>query len=298
MGAAAQALPRAVLLVGAVALLWLPTWAHGDPQDRKSGKSPKTERLPTPVKTTTPQAEPSPRPEARPPMPDKPAAEGGVVAMGSVQLVRSLTLSPAVAGRVVNVHVDIGSTVKKSDLLVELDANRAKLELERAHAKYQTLKDKFEMVAQMVKAAQAPQSEGKVAEMEYRVAQADVQLAELALQGTRIVAPIDGTVLRWRAQIGQNVTAGQSLGELANLRRVEAVVQLPPRDVNRLGVGRRCRVNVQDTDDTYQGSIGRIDPFVDSASGTIKVYVTIDAPEKGDLPRPGSFVRVEFAPKE
>jgi len=219
--------------------------------------------------------------------------------MGTVQLVRSLTISPAVAGRVVNVHIDVGAAVKKGDLLVELDANRAKLELERAAAKVDSLKERFTVFANALKEQGVQFTlEAKTAEMEYRVARADLQLAELALQGARIVAPMDGTVLRWRAQIGQNVTAGQSLGELADLRRVEAIVQLPPRDVSRLAVGRRCRIKVQDTDDSYEGLLGRIDPVVDSTRGTINVYVAIKPPEKGDPPRPGSFVRVEFAPKE
>jgi len=295
-GAAPRALPRMVLLVGAVGLFWLPTWAQGDPQDRPRPKAPKTERLPTP-KATTPQSEPATRPEPQVPAADKPAVAGGIVAVGTVQVVRSMTMSPAVAGRVANVHVEVGSTVKKGDLLVDLDSERAKLELDRTRARLQAHKETFELATQMVNNKTAPPSEAKRAEMEFRVAQADVQLAELALQGTRVVAPMDGTVLEWRARVGEHVTVGQALGELADLRRVMAVVTLPPREVNQLAVGRRCQIKLEGLGETYQGAVGRIDPVVNPSTGTISVYVTIDPPEKGDLPRPGSFVHVTFAGK-
>src|SRR5262249_50293194 len=156
--------------------------------------TPKAERLPVP-KSTTPQAEPTPQPG---PAAEKPAATGGVTAMGTVQLVQTMTLSPAVTRLVVSIRAQAGATVKRGDLLIELDERREKLEFDRALAKFQPLKDKHEMLANMVKSGAAPTSEGKAAEMEFRVAQADVQLAELALQGTRIVAPMDGTILQWR----------------------------------------------------------------------------------------------------
>jgi multidrug resistance efflux pump len=134
--------------------------------------------------------------------------------------------------------------------------------------------------------------------MEYRVAQADVQLAQLAVEGTRIIAPMDGTILERRVHVGENVGPGQALAELADLSHVIAIVNLPPREVSRIAVGRRCRIRAQGLEDTYQGSVGRIGPVVDPKTGTISVYVTVDPPEKGDLPRPGLFVAVEFAPKE
>jgi RND family efflux transporter MFP subunit len=295
-GAAATVLPRMVLLIGAVGLLWLPTWAHGDPQDRPRPSTPKTERLPTP-KPTTPQAEPTP-PAVPRPIPSKPVGDA-TAAGGTVQLARSMTLSPAVAGLLTNIRVEAGATVKRGDVLVELDDRRAKLELERAQAKVQGLKEKFEMMAKAAEVSGAGRtSETKNAEMEFRVAQADMELARLALEGTRIVAPMDGTILRWQVPVGQNVAAGQALGELADLSRVMAIVNLPPREVSRIAVGRRCRIRAQGLEDTYQGSVGRIDPVVDPKTGTIRVYVTIDPPEKGDLPRPGLLVEVEFAPKE
>jgi len=218
------------------------------------------------------------------------------VANGTVHVVQSMTLSPAVAGRIASVRVDAGSTVKKGDILVELDAERPKLELERARARFQSLAEKHQMLGQLVKTGNASTTEAKAAEMEYRVAQADLQLAELALQGTRIVAPMDGTITNWNVQVGQYVAVGQSLGTVADLRRVLALVSLPPQEVNKLAVGRRCQIKLESLGETYQGAVGRIEPTI-TQSGTINVYVTIDPPEKGDSPRVGSSMRVTFTAK-
>jgi RND family efflux transporter MFP subunit len=290
-GGTARALPLTVLLTGAFALIWLPTWVQGDPQDPNRGSAPKVERLPTPVvKAATPTGQP-PTPPAVPPNP-----ESGITVTGRVYAARYVTLSPAVAGRIVNTHVDIGATVKKGDVLVELDAERAKLELERARARVQPLAEKFQLLAQLAKNNAANSTDAKAAEMEFRVAQADLQLAELALQGTRIVAPMDGTILSWNGQVGQHVAVGQSLGSVADLRRVIAQTSLAPWDVNRLAVGRRCQIKLENLGETYQGAVSRIEPTINQ-SGTINVYVTIDPREKGDLPRVGSSVNITFAGK-
>jgi RND family efflux transporter MFP subunit len=290
-GVAARALPRAVLLVGAVGLLWLPAWTQGDAQELRRSGALKVERLPTP-KATSPQSEPATQPKP------KTLADGAKGDFdGTVQLVRSMTLSPAVAGPVINIRVEPGATVKRGDLLVELDGRRAKLELERAQVKLQGLKGKFDETAELVKRNSAPTSEMRNAEMEYRVAQADMELARLAFEGTKIVAPMDGTVLRWNVSVGQNVGAGQALGELADLSRVMAVVSLSPKEVNQIAVGGRCRITVDGLDDTYQGSVGRIAAVV-NPPGMIFVYIMIDPPEKGVPPRPGSNVHVVFATKE
>jgi beta-lactamase regulating signal transducer with metallopeptidase domain/biotin carboxyl carrier protein len=289
-GAAATALPRMVLLAGAVGLLWLPTWAQGDPQDRNRGSAPKVERLPTPVvKAATPSGEP-PAPKPLPPKPD-----GGFTIPGTVQVVRSMILSPAVAGRVANIHVEVGATVKKSDLLVELDAERAKLELERAQAKLKSAQELYQIRVQLQKTQGVAATDFRTSEMDFRVAEADLRLAQLAVEGTRIVAPMDGTVLEWRVRVGEHVAVGQSLGVVADLRRVMAVVGLAPPDVNQIAVGRRCQIKLEGLGETYQGAVGRIDPVVNG--GMISVYVTIEPPEKGDLPRPGSSVHVTFAGK-
>jgi RND family efflux transporter MFP subunit len=281
---AAPAVPRTVLGLGVVALLLLPVWAPGDPPD--------------PAQPPDPPAKQSTTPSAAGKTEDPPsrAARGAEEFLGRVQPGLQVRVSPAVAGQVVNVHAEPGKLVKKGELLVELDDARCKLGVEHAAAKLQIARARMDRARTAREAGVA--QDLKVAEAELKVAETDLSLARLNLEATKIVAPIDGTILALHVGVGSSVVPGANLCDLADLRSLQVVVDVPEASLAKVFREQRCVIKPLGSDTEYKGRVGAIEPVVDPTTSTCRVRVGFRRPDPDDGPRPGSAVHVRFLPKE
>src|SRR5262249_18934138 len=163
------------------------------------------------------------------------------------------------------------------------DLGEAKVQL--ARARYQALKAGLAEKEQQ----QSPGKEQlKVAEAEIKTAEAQLRLAKFDRDADQIRAPSDGTVLARRVQVGQVVGEKRSkdsrrvLFELADLRWLEVVVEVPESLVNQVFPGQRCRIKAASIPKAvYPGKVLRVSPVVDSASTPFRTYVEIQLPERG-----------------
>jgi multidrug resistance efflux pump len=100
-----------------------------------------------------------------------------------------------ISGLVAELRVNIGEVVHQGDVLICLDNRRAKLDLEKAHAKLKAIE------------ADAPKDDRKAAEAELKRAKAFLALHELR-------SPVDGTVKKLFKKVGSRIEAGERLVEI------------------------------------------------------------------------------------
>jgi RND family efflux transporter MFP subunit len=136
----------------------------------------------------------------------------------------AVEVRPRITGELVWVVDKEGATVKKGDLLAEIDSRAARLNVEAAKARLRVAETKVR--AAQIKTANAKRlMENKLvsqeelelslvvqaeAEAAFQVAKVEVEQAELNLSMTRVTAPIDGQVSRIEATEGSLVTANQT----------------------------------------------------------------------------------------
>lgn len=171
------------------------------------------------------------------------AAEGVPVAVGrvteqtvyrQVEITGTITspgvasLSPAISGLVLKLHVDEGDRVQAGDLLLELDAELAELQWQSARAEQQQaaaaledsrrrLSEAEKLVPQKSIAKTAVRDlEGEVAEDSAALekARADAAYQKAVLDRHRILAPFAGVVSEKLADIGEWIAQGQGVFEL------------------------------------------------------------------------------------
>lgn len=133
-------------------------------------------------------------------------------------------LSPSVAAKKVyaqadgvgaEVKVQDGQTVKKDDLLVQLDAEEIKLERMAAQVKYDQAQTELERLAKLKEHSAVGQFEYQKVAADAKLAEIEVRRLDLRLSRTRITSPADGKV--WAAEgnlsdlVGKRVTAGDLL---------------------------------------------------------------------------------------
>ena len=110
---------------------------------------------------------------------------------------------------------------------------------------------------------------------------ADLDQAQLNLQYTKVIAPVNGRVSNRTVEVGQNVAPGQELMKVINLDDVWITANFKETQLHEMKVGQRATVEVDANGKTYKGK-------VDSIAGASGARFSLLPPENAT----GNYVKV------
>jgi macrolide-specific efflux system membrane fusion protein len=224
--------------------------------------------------------------------------EDTVLATGTIKALREVSVGAQVSGQVKSLKVVLGQSVKKGDVLAEIDPRTQENSLEDAQASvssYQSqLKSKLaallkakqdfarqqQMLGQQATSQESYDSakaaldgaDADAQQLQAQLQQARISLktAQLNLGYTRILAPIDGVVVALPVEEGQTVNASQStptIVKLAQLDTVTVKAEISEGDVVKVKPGLPVYFTILgEPDRRYQASLRSIDPAPQSYS--------------------------------
>ncbi len=215
-----------------------------------------------------------------------------VSATGKVQPETEVKISPEVAGEIIELPVADGMGIKKGDLLVKIkpDSYKALLEQQEAAisaAKATNLQQKASMLKteQDLKRADDMYAKKTISIQEYNAAQAAADVAKNTyesslheieraqagssqardqLSKTTVYSPIDGTVTILNSKLGERIVAtGQFAGtevmRVADLSRMQAVIDVNENDVPNVKIGDKANVKIDAYGDRkFKGPVAQI----------------------------------------
>ncbi len=189
-----------------------------------------------------------------------------IYATFDVKAEKSASLAFSTSGIVGKMNVDIGSKVKKEDLLAELlnDDIKAMVEVSRVALKY--AKSDYERQ----KKVQQHINESLFDSYAYKYDNAKVQLKyqETLLDKTYLRAPFDGMITAKRIEIG-DVVSGQMITEVFDIQSCQErklILKFDQKYHGMVKVGDSFKYKVDGDNRTYSGSIYKIYPTIDSKS--------------------------------
>ncbi len=214
---------------------------------------------------------------------------------GSLSPLTQTTLKAQVPGEVVQVTVREGQPVHKGDVLVRIDTRNLKAQLddkqaalEKAQADLALAKLNLNNNARMLKGHYISQNAFDTAKSKYQVslanekaAEAQVELAQIALGYATVRAPFDGTISQRFAQPGEKVDVDASLLSLVDLSHLELQSPAPDYEVPSVKVGQEAKFHVGGFGNrVFTGHVERINPMTNSGSRSIMLYLSVDNPER------------------
>jgi membrane fusion protein (multidrug efflux system) len=178
-------------------------------------------------------------------------------------------ISARVHGKVTDVRVQENDAVHRGDLLVQLDPRDYQVALARAHSelahavaeRVKTAHDAERMRFLRKQQAAAPQdydariASAREAVASVEVARANLERAKLDLEYTQIIAPFDGVIGKRIAEAGQDVSVGQELLSLVDLRDLWITANFKETQLHQLRPGLRARVHVDALDRNYDATV-------------------------------------------
>lgn len=211
-------------------------------------------------------------------------------------------LSAQVPGQIKEFSVREGQVVKAGDLLVRIDDSGLQAQLTQAHAagkaagsQVQVVKANLAGVETELARIEKLLASGSATAMQrdtlgtqkasllaqkqailsqVRQAEAAAGVVESQLNFTRVVAPIDGTILRTHAQMGETVFPGSALLAMADLTTMEVYAYVPAPMLPLLKLGQSVEIYT----DAEPGKPipGRVSRIADQAEFTPKNVQTKD----------------------
>lgn len=202
--------------------------------------------------------------------------------IGSAVSLHRTEVTATDAGEVIETALRANQRVEKGDVLLRLDDRTERLALEIAEAnrdqaqatvtRYEGLRSNGSSVVTDVAL-----SEARVA---LRLAEANVGLAEVALDDRTIVAPISGQLGLSDVSVGDRLSSGDAIVTIDDTSSLLATFEVPERSIGLLAEGKRVLVSTPTyAGRVFEGEITAFDSRLDSVTRSATVQAEIENPE-------------------
>ncbi len=248
-----------------------------------------------------------------------------VVATGTVNPVVTVQIGTYVSGPITEIYADFNSAVKKGQVIAKIDPRpyaaqvalssaaladaKAQYEKDAANLKYQKVTYERDQALIKDEAVSQDQVDNQRSVYNQAVAQlgvdaaaikqqeATLRNAQLNLNYTNIVSPVDGTVVARNVDVGQTVAASFQTPILflvaKDLTKMQVDANVSESDIGNVRVGEAANFKVDAFPDrSFQGVVGQVRqaPITVQNVVTYDVVVNVDNPEL--LLKPGMTANV------
>jgi len=214
-----------------------------------------------------------------------------VQAFGDLRAFASAKLSAESSGNIVNISFEGGQKVTAGTVLVTIDNETEKANLQKAQADKALKQLEYDRNVNLVKRGAQAQQVLDVAKAELEASQANLLAAQDALNKTFIVAPFDGRLGARIVSIGQYVSPGQAIVDIVDAERLKIQFSVPEKYLSQLAVGQEADITTSAYPDRmFAGKVDYVAPSIDPVTRTISVEAVFD--NKEGLLSPGLSVQV------
>ncbi len=208
-------------------------------------------------------------------------------------------------------HTDIGTPVKKGQLLAEIDSpevdqqlGQARAELATAEANYRLAKTtdvrwQGLLATESVSKQDAEQRAGDAAAKKAAADSAAANVARLREMESfkRVLAPFDGVVTQRNTDIGALINAGQNPGaalfRVADTHRLRIYVSVPQAYASGIRTGMSADlIFTEHVGQHYPATVAFTAQALDPTSRTLQVELQVENPDHALFP--GAYVEVHF----
>lgn len=217
--------------------------------------------------------------------------------VGTLQPVQGVTLAAEEVGKVIKVNFESGASVKKGDLLVQLDTAVEEGNLKSAVARMDLAKLELGRAQNLRARNVNSESDLNNAQAMFRQAEGEVSALKGQIQRKTIIAPFDGEAGIRKVNVGQMVLPGAEIVPVHNLSELYLDFSVPQQDLQNIYQEQEITFTVDAyPSKKFKGKVSAINPQVDDATRNVMVQAIVANPEK--ILRSGMFASIEVSLRE
>lgn len=220
-----------------------------------------------------------------------------LTATGYLVADKQSAISPKLSGRVIRIGFDIGSRVRRGDVLAVLESTQVVAQRAELQASLDEASREYRRQAALWRDGVTSRALLEAAESQLAVARARLDQINVSVRDSVVVAPFDGTITVKSVEVGEVVsplsmgqipgssTGGGSIATLTDLRTLEVEADVNEVNVGGLREGQPAEITVDAfPSQKWRGQLRQIVPRADRAKGVVKVKVAFRDPAERLLP--------------
>jgi len=198
---------------------------------------------------------------------------GEVYATFQVEATKSANLAFDSSGIINHIFVDIGSVVKKNDVIATLENSDLQAHFTMVETNLKYIKkdlDRYEMVKDVVDASKLDTYKNQ-----YEMTKAQLAYQQALLNKTSLKAPFDGIIISKEAEVGDAVS-GQLLKTIFQIQTKserKLILEFDQKYHKTVKIGNMFRYKLDGDGKTYSGKITKIYPLANAKTRKIKAEV-------------------------
>ena len=157
---------------------------------------------------------------------------------GKLLPVEQSQLAFEIPGKINNVYVDVGDSVKKGQVLAKLDDREASAQLNQAKAAYELSKQILERFENLRQQGHISVQDLDKASSDYIIAKSQYEFFEVKLQQTNLKAPFNGVIQSRFLDTGTVINSGIPILEIIDSNYVEAHISVPVIYLKDMEIGK------------------------------------------------------------
>ena len=152
---------------------------------------------------------------------------------GRVKAAADVDLAFRVAGPIIRIPVQVGSFVRKGEVIAEIDPRDYELQYKATEAEYKQIKSEAERVIELYNRKSVPENDYDKAVYGLQQITSKYNAHKNALKDTRLVAPFDGYIQKKYFDTDETVAAGMPVISMIDTRYFEVEIDVPSSDYVR-----------------------------------------------------------------
>ncbi|MGK2905102.1 MAG: efflux RND transporter periplasmic adaptor subunit, partial [Desulfuromonadales bacterium] len=219
---------------------------------------------------------------------------------GSLEAWEDLTLAAEIAGPVDWVGPKEGETLTAGQKILTIDSVSQDANLERNRVDAKVKQKAMERLASLVAENLVSRQEYDNSVTAYEASRQDLELARIALQKSKVTAPVDGILDARLVERGEYLKVGDPVAVVVQVDRLKVLIDVPEKDVRYFHSGEEVRV-IQAQIDTGEeisraGKLIHLAYKADPQSRTYRGKIEVENRDR--QLRPGMIVRIEALRRE
>ena len=216
-----------------------------------------------------------------------------ITAIGTLVAQQSVLLRSESSGRIARILFEEGTATTQGSVLVQLDTDLLQAELQQAQARLKLARSRAQRSQKLRQEGFISAQAQDESESERAVAAAEVAIIQTKIDKSQIKAPFDGVLGLRYVNVGDYVSSGTEIVDLASIDQLQIDIRVPEQYLAYITVGApvHLRLDAQ-AGQVFMGQVKAISPMIDEQgrSVVLRAYV---ANSDGQL-RPGQFARVRL----
>jgi len=240
-----------------------------------------------------------------------------VTATGTLEAVTKVDVGTQVSGIVTKLYVDYNSTVKKGQVIAELDKTNLEAELSSKRASLESALSEYQYQLKTYNRSKLLHGKELISQSDYDtaldnynkakqsldMAKNDYSKAKTNLGYATITSPIDGIVLSRAVEVGQTVAASFSTPTLFTIAKdltdMQVIANVDEADIGNVRDGQRVSFTVDAyPDDTFEGTVKQVRQNATTTNNVVTYEVVVTSPNPTLKLKPGLTANITIYTSE